>query len=372
MDALSKAALTSFPSIKDAFRSSGRGDRDKDRTGYQTRRPPPRRQGGNFRKGRSWKANEADQGGSSDDAQEMNVSESEAASDDEDRSESEKSDDDDVPQELIDAGTEAEAFFTRAKKQRAEIEKARGFFKKGVSRDDRDKGTSNVKDRLPCSKCGKLGHWHKDDACPMKGQPFPKKPHGGKPSGGRRHHKKKRGKKRRGVLRRRRRNAKRKTKDSRQKTAKLPVPLEPEIEMLCARVAKRLSPDNPKGTENDLKLHLSRMFADAGSTPGASSSSQAPPDVEVSPTESFHPEILTEADLRAGERAGELQERTRMAKNDVSDRPATPTESFHNDSDDNDDHKDNVAFVTTLNGLELPHVAYADTLAPEKVLQLGT
>ncbi|MDP7646549.1 MAG: hypothetical protein QGH82_00500, partial [Candidatus Woesearchaeota archaeon] len=82
---------------------------------------------------------------------------------------------DECPQELEDAYVEAEAFLTRAKKQRAEIEKARGFFRKGVSPGDQDKATSSIKSRLPCSKCKGFGHWHKDPQCPMKDKPFPGK-----------------------------------------------------------------------------------------------------------------------------------------------------------------------------------------------------
>ena len=65
-------------------------------------------------------------------------------------------------------------------KQRAEVEKARGFFKKGVSSEDRDKGTNPLKAKLPCSKCGGLGHWHKDKECPMFSKRFQKDKGGGR------------------------------------------------------------------------------------------------------------------------------------------------------------------------------------------------
>ena len=29
--------------------------------------------------------------------------------------------------------------------------------------------------KLPCSKCGQLGHWHEDDDCPKKKEPFDSK-----------------------------------------------------------------------------------------------------------------------------------------------------------------------------------------------------
>ena len=85
-----------------------------------------------------------------------------------------------MPYELEEATADAEAYFTRAKKQRAEVEKARGFFKKGVSSEDRDKGTNPLKAKPPCSKCGGLGHWHKDKECPMFSKPFPQDKGGGK------------------------------------------------------------------------------------------------------------------------------------------------------------------------------------------------
>ena len=46
---------------------------------------------------------------------------------------------------------------TDAKKKRGETERARGYYKKA----DR---IAELKKRLPCSKCGKLGHWAKE--CP--------------------------------------------------------------------------------------------------------------------------------------------------------------------------------------------------------------
>jgi hypothetical protein len=30
-----------------------------------------------------------------------------------------------------------------------------------------------MKQKLPCSKCGQLGHWHKDPTCPKSNDPFP-------------------------------------------------------------------------------------------------------------------------------------------------------------------------------------------------------
>ena len=75
--------------------------------------------------------------------------------------------------ELHEAAQEAEAYLIRAKKQRAEVEKARGFFKKGAPRDGSDKHTGAMKQKLPCLKCGQLGHCHKDPTCPKSNDPFP-------------------------------------------------------------------------------------------------------------------------------------------------------------------------------------------------------
>ena len=139
----------------------------------------PRKTGGRGGK-RPWRANEAHIDEEDDEGDEENGDEEDEWDDpdwrEEDEGEEEDEEaEDEVPYELEEAAAEAEAFFTRAKKQRAEIEKARGFFKKGVSTDDRDKGTNPLKAKLACSKCGGLGHWHKDKECPMYGKPFPKK-----------------------------------------------------------------------------------------------------------------------------------------------------------------------------------------------------
>ena len=74
-----------------------------------------------------------------------------------------------MPEELRNGIQEADAFLTQAKKQRSEIEKARGFFKKAAYSDPKDKAErlKKLKARLPCAKCGALGHWKDDPECPM-------------------------------------------------------------------------------------------------------------------------------------------------------------------------------------------------------------
>ena len=73
-----------------------------------------------------------------------------------------------MPEELQDDLKESSAFMTQAKKRRAEAEKARGLFKKGTDPVARDERMRDLKSRLPCKACGKLGHWKDDDACPRK------------------------------------------------------------------------------------------------------------------------------------------------------------------------------------------------------------
>ena len=63
------------------------------------------------------------------------------------------------------------------------MEKARGFFKKGANPKDRKKGAGDLKKKLPCAKCGQLGHWHKDDVRPKFREPFKPGQRGGKAKG---------------------------------------------------------------------------------------------------------------------------------------------------------------------------------------------
>ena len=70
--------------------------------------------------------------------------------------------DDDLPQELRDGVAAAEAFFTRAKKMRAEVEKARGFFKKGGSDGaDKDEKIKQMKAKLSLVDFHTLGEFEK-------------------------------------------------------------------------------------------------------------------------------------------------------------------------------------------------------------------
>ena len=199
VEALSKAALTTFPNIREAF--AGRSGGGHGSGSFNSSKKPGGFRRGGYRKPgnkkKGWGANETNQDEEDEVPEDVEDYDYDAEDDeDEDGSGEEQQDEgewDECPSELEEAAVEAEAFLTRAKKQRADIEKARGFFKKGVSSGDRDKGTKDAKQRLPCSKCGKLGHWHKDPECPKSGQPFERKS-GGK-GGGKRGKRKKKKKK---------------------------------------------------------------------------------------------------------------------------------------------------------------------------------
>ena len=122
-----------------------------------------------------WKTDDEDQEGSAESEYEDDQSE-----EDEEQNPDGGDEDlvEDVPPELEEAYQEATAFLTRAKKQRAEVEKARGFFKRGARKEGRDAAVHPLKSKLPCSKCGQLGHWHKDKECPKYNEPFKNRPGG--------------------------------------------------------------------------------------------------------------------------------------------------------------------------------------------------
>ena len=192
--ALMKAALTTFPSMKDAF---GGRTPSGGREGYHAgnKKPPFRR----FMKKKPFKAHETNQEDDNpeedeDDEEEEEYDEDYDHEDDYD-ADGEEGEFEEVPDELAEGLLDAEALFTRAKKARAEMEKARGFFKKGAPSDGRKEGMKSLKDKMPCSKCGKLGHWHNDLECPEKDKPFKNDKGGGKGRGKHRRKKKKKKKK---------------------------------------------------------------------------------------------------------------------------------------------------------------------------------
>lgn len=80
-----------------------------------------------------------------------------------------------VPEELENAKNaiqDADAYLTRAKKQRAGLERQEASSSE-VENKKRKQRIEELKKRFPCAKCGGLGHWHHDKCCHKYGQPFP-------------------------------------------------------------------------------------------------------------------------------------------------------------------------------------------------------
>ena len=57
---------------------------------------------------------------------------------------------------------EAVAMMTVARQRRAEVNRARQFFREPQSFEGRKAQLDKLKQKLPCARCGQLGHW-KDD-----------------------------------------------------------------------------------------------------------------------------------------------------------------------------------------------------------------
>ena len=84
-------------------------------------------------------------------------------------------DDCNYPEELEEAVAEHEAYMTQAKKYRADMEQAREFFRKppakgkgkGGKSEDSKQRLIKLKQRLPCARCGRTGHWKDDPECPL-------------------------------------------------------------------------------------------------------------------------------------------------------------------------------------------------------------
>ena len=142
-EAFSRAALSTFPTVQGLRREKG-GHDDRHTgggRGWFSRKGKPGRKshdkkGGKQRRGFSHRAHEChdSENTASDGLSEEEDAES-ARSDSPSEGDNDP-DDEDVPDELREAGKEAEAYVTQAKKQRAEVEKARGFFKRGASGSD--------------------------------------------------------------------------------------------------------------------------------------------------------------------------------------------------------------------------------------------
>ena len=63
---------------------------------------------------------------------------------------------------------EAAAMMTIAKQRRAEVDRARHFFRKPQSSEDRKATLAKLKQKLLCARCGQLVHWKDDNDCPAK------------------------------------------------------------------------------------------------------------------------------------------------------------------------------------------------------------
>ena len=63
---------------------------------------------------------------------------------------------------------EAVAMMTVAGQRRAEVNRARRFFREPRSFEGRKTQLDKLKQKLPCARCGQLGHWKDDNDCPAK------------------------------------------------------------------------------------------------------------------------------------------------------------------------------------------------------------
>ena len=63
---------------------------------------------------------------------------------------------------------EAVALMTIAKKRRAEVDRARQFFRKLQSFCRSQDQAREAQAELPCARCGQLGHWKDENDCPAK------------------------------------------------------------------------------------------------------------------------------------------------------------------------------------------------------------
>ena len=63
---------------------------------------------------------------------------------------------------------EAVAMLTIANQRRAEVDRARQFFRKPQSSEDRKAQLDKLNQKFPCAQCGQLGFWKDDNDCPSK------------------------------------------------------------------------------------------------------------------------------------------------------------------------------------------------------------
>ena len=63
---------------------------------------------------------------------------------------------------------ELKAEYKDEKQHRTEVNRARQFFRKPQSSADRKTRLDKLKQKLPCARCGQLGHWKDDNECLAK------------------------------------------------------------------------------------------------------------------------------------------------------------------------------------------------------------
>ena len=55
-----------------------------------------------------------------------------------------------------------------AKQRRAEVDRARQFFREPQSFEGRKAQLDKLKQKLPCTLCGQMGHWNDDNGCQLE------------------------------------------------------------------------------------------------------------------------------------------------------------------------------------------------------------
>ena len=173
--ALRAAALSVFPSMSSFRRDRNPAPHGGSHGGYQARGKFQRK---GFRPGqkkphRAHEAHVEERSESSDQDMDGSPLFEDEEGDDDEASEGEEVD---LPEELRLADEETKAYMTQAKKQRADVEKARGFYRKGSGKGggkgkdatERTEYLKKLKARLPCAVCGALGHWKDDPECPKR------------------------------------------------------------------------------------------------------------------------------------------------------------------------------------------------------------
>ncbi len=160
--ALSKAAVTTLPTAA-AARSGARFEAPRCEKLHAKGGRPKRFWRKPLGKGHRVSEVQVDDDKASEEADPRDDPDEEPGSEQDEQSGTDDFDDAEWPEELSHALEEAEAYITQAEKQRAEVEKARGFFREKLQDPKaRAEHLRKLKTKMLCSACGGLGHW-KDD-----------------------------------------------------------------------------------------------------------------------------------------------------------------------------------------------------------------